>query len=108
MQELINKANVLMEALPYLKRFAGKTIVIKYGGHAMADERLKESFAKDVILLEAFGDHQVANVSTEVLARTIGAAVTEPALAPGRSTARASSPIPGTMRLIRTAPSTMR
>lgn len=55
MQELINKAKVLMEALPYLKRFAGKTVVIKYGGHAMADDRLKESFAKDVILLKYIG-----------------------------------------------------
>ncbi len=55
MQELINKANVLMEALPYIKRFANKTVVIKYGGHAMADERLKESFAKDVILLKYIG-----------------------------------------------------
>jgi acetylglutamate kinase len=55
MQELINKAGVLMEALPYIKRFAGKTVVIKYGGHAMADEKLKESFAKDVILLKYIG-----------------------------------------------------
>jgi acetylglutamate kinase len=55
MQELIDKAKVLMEALPYIKRFANKTIVIKYGGHAMADERLKESFAKDVILLKYIG-----------------------------------------------------
>jgi acetylglutamate kinase len=55
MQELIDKAKVLMEALPYIKRFANKTIVIKYGGHAMSDERLKESFAKDVILLKYIG-----------------------------------------------------
>ena len=55
MQDLINKANVLMEALPYLKRFAGTTIVIKYGGHAMADEKLKESFARDVVLLKYIG-----------------------------------------------------
>ncbi len=55
MQELINKAKVLMEALPYIKRFSNKTIVIKYGGHAMSDERLKESFAKDVILLKYIG-----------------------------------------------------
>lgn len=55
MQDLINKANVLMEALPYLKRFAGTTIVIKYGGHAMADEQLKESFARDVVLLKYIG-----------------------------------------------------
>jgi hypothetical protein len=43
--------------------------------------------AKTVLLVESFGDHQVANVSTEVLARTIGATVTDPALAPGRSSA---------------------
>ena len=55
MQKLIEKANVLMEALPYIKRFANKTVVIKYGGHAMADENLKESFAKDVILLKYIG-----------------------------------------------------
>ncbi len=55
MQDLINKANILMEALPYLKRFAGTTIVIKYGGHAMADEKLKESFARDVVLLKYIG-----------------------------------------------------
>jgi acetylglutamate kinase len=55
MQELIDKAKVLMEALPYIKRFANKTIVIKYGGHAMSDERLKESFAKDVTLLKYIG-----------------------------------------------------
>jgi acetylglutamate kinase len=59
MQELINKANVLMEALPYIKRFAGKTVVIKYGGHAMADEVLKESFALDVILLKSLGINPV-------------------------------------------------
>jgi len=55
MQKLIEKANVLMEALPYIKRFANKTVVIKYGGHAMADDNLKESFAKDVILLKYIG-----------------------------------------------------
>ncbi|MBE0598651.1 MAG: acetylglutamate kinase [Desulfuromonadales bacterium] len=55
MQELINKAKVLMEALPYIKRFANKTIVIKYGGHAMADEQLKESFAQDIVLLKYIG-----------------------------------------------------
>lgn len=55
MQELINKAKVLMEALPYIKRFSNTTIVIKYGGHAMADERLKESFAQDVVLLKYIG-----------------------------------------------------
>ncbi len=55
MKEFIDKANTLMEALPYIRRFSGKTIVIKYGGHAMADEALKESFALDVILLRSLG-----------------------------------------------------
>jgi acetylglutamate kinase len=55
MQELINKAKVLMEALPYIKRFADKTIVIKYGGNAMVEERLKEGFARDIILMKYIG-----------------------------------------------------
>ncbi len=55
MQELINKANVLMEALPWIKNFYGKTIVIKYGGNAMVDEKLKEGFARDVILMKYIG-----------------------------------------------------
>src|SRR5512137_2460088 len=59
MQKLIEKANTLMEALPYIKRFSGKTIVIKYGGHAMADEALKKSFALDVILLKSLGINPV-------------------------------------------------
>lgn len=59
MQHLIEKANTLMEALPYIRRFSGKTIVIKYGGHAMADEALKKSFALDVILLKSLGINTV-------------------------------------------------
>ena len=59
MQKLIEKANTLMEALPYIRRFSGKTIVIKYGGHAMADEKLKESFALDIILLKSLGINTV-------------------------------------------------
>jgi len=55
MEELIAKANVLMEALPWIKRFYGKTIVIKYGGNAMVEEQLKESFARDVILMKYIG-----------------------------------------------------
>ena len=55
MKQLIEKANTLMEALPYIRRFAGKTFVIKYGGHAMSDDKLKESFALDVILLKSLG-----------------------------------------------------
>ncbi len=59
MQKLIEKATTLLEALPYIKRFSGKTIVIKYGGHAMADESLKKSFALDVILLKYIGINPV-------------------------------------------------
>jgi acetylglutamate kinase len=59
MKHLIEKANTLMEALPYIRRFSGKTFVIKYGGHAMADEKLKESFALDVVLLKSLGINTV-------------------------------------------------
>ena len=55
MDELIKKANVLVEALPYIRAFAGKTIVIKYGGKAMTDPALKEGFATDVVLLKYVG-----------------------------------------------------
>jgi acetylglutamate kinase len=59
MQHLIEKASTLMEALPYIRRFSGKTIVIKYGGHAMAEEKLRKSFALDVILLKYIGINTV-------------------------------------------------
>src|SRR4029077_12781839 len=49
------KAKVLAEALPYIRRFHGKTIVVKYGGNAMTDEKLKHSFARDVVLLKLVG-----------------------------------------------------
>ena len=49
------KAEILSEALPYIRRFHGKTIVIKYGGNAMTDDRLKRSFAHDVVLLKLVG-----------------------------------------------------
>ena len=42
-------AEVLTEALPYIRKFSGKTIVIKYGGNAMSDEELKSGFARDVV-----------------------------------------------------------
>jgi len=48
-------ARVLTEALPYIKRFSGKTMVIKYGGNAMVDERLKNDFARDVVLMKLVG-----------------------------------------------------
>lgn len=55
MDQALQKASVLMEALPYIKKFYGKTIVIKYGGHAMVDETLKETFAKDIVLMKYIG-----------------------------------------------------
>ena len=48
-------AEVLTEALPYIKRFRGKLIVIKYGGNAMSDETLKAGFARDVVLMKLVG-----------------------------------------------------
>jgi acetylglutamate kinase len=51
----IDKAAILAEALPYIRSFNGKTIVIKYGGNAMTDDKLKEDFAKDVVLLKLVG-----------------------------------------------------
>ncbi|NRB38415.1 MAG: acetylglutamate kinase [Pseudomonadales bacterium] len=48
-------ANVLTEALPYIQQFAGKTIVVKYGGNAMTDEKLKRSFAKNIVLMKTVG-----------------------------------------------------
>lgn len=55
----IEKAKVLIEALPYMQEFQGRTIVIKYGGHAMVDEGLKRQFALDVILLKQIGINPV-------------------------------------------------
>ncbi len=55
MKELIDKANILMEALPWIKNFYGKTIVIKYGGNAMVEEHLKQGFARDIILMRYIG-----------------------------------------------------
>ena len=59
MKRLIEKANVLIEALPYIRQFYQKTIVIKYGGSAMVDERLKRSFAQDIVLLKYVGINPV-------------------------------------------------
>jgi len=53
------KARILSEALPYIQRFHGKTLVIKYGGNAMIDEKLKHSFARDVVLLKLVGMNPV-------------------------------------------------
>jgi len=54
-----DKAKILSEALPYIKKFFDRTIVIKYGGNAMVDENLKQSFAKDVVLLKLVGMNPV-------------------------------------------------
>jgi acetylglutamate kinase len=54
-QDLVAKAEVLLDALPYIRRFANKTVVVKYGGHAMIDEALKDSFAQDIVLLKFVG-----------------------------------------------------
>ena len=59
MESFISKAEILMEALPYIRRFYGKTFVIKYGGSAMTDEELKTSFARDVVLLKYVGINPV-------------------------------------------------
>jgi acetylglutamate kinase len=50
-----HKARILAEALPYIQRFHGRTIVVKYGGNAMTDDKLKEGFARDVVLLKLVG-----------------------------------------------------
>jgi len=54
-----DKAKILSEALPYIKKFFDKTIVVKYGGNAMVDDNLKQSFAKDVVLLKLVGMNPV-------------------------------------------------
>ncbi len=55
MKELIDKAGVLIEALPYIRSFYGKTFVVKYGGAAQTDEGLKRAFAEDVVLMNFIG-----------------------------------------------------
>jgi acetylglutamate kinase len=55
----LNVAQVLTEALPYIQRFTGKTIVIKYGGNAMVDKQLQDSFARDIVLLKLVGANPV-------------------------------------------------
>ena len=56
---MLAKAETLTEALPYLQRYAGRTFVVKYGGHAMGDPELARSFAEDVVLLKAVGINPV-------------------------------------------------
>jgi len=59
MEKLIDKAKVLIEALPYIRRFYNKTIVIKYGGSSMEEEEVRRSFALDVVLLKYIGINPV-------------------------------------------------
>ena len=56
---MLAKAETLVEALPYLQRYAGRTFVVKYGGHAMGDPELARDFAEDVVLLKAVGINPV-------------------------------------------------
>lgn len=58
-EESVERASVLLEALPYIKRFYNKTIVIKYGGHAMVDDSLKDLFAQDLVMMKYIGLHPV-------------------------------------------------
>ncbi|MBN1548104.1 MAG: acetylglutamate kinase [Syntrophaceae bacterium] len=55
----MERADILLEALPYIRRFYNKTIVVKYGGHAMVDKMLKDSFARDLVLMKYIGIHPV-------------------------------------------------
>lgn len=59
MNDVANKVATLMEAMPYLKKYAGKVIVIKYGGNAMTDPKLQRAFARDVVLLKLVGMNPV-------------------------------------------------
>lgn len=56
---MVDKARILVEALPYIRRFYQKTVVIKYGGHAMVADELKEDFAQDIVLMKYIGIHPV-------------------------------------------------
>ena len=55
----VQQAHTLIEALPYIQLFSNKTVVVKYGGHAMVDEALRDSFARDIVLLQCVGMHPV-------------------------------------------------
>jgi acetylglutamate kinase len=55
MKTSMERAEILVEALPYIRRFYNRTIVIKYGGHAMVDDELKDNFARDVVLMKYIG-----------------------------------------------------
>lgn len=59
MKTSMERADILVEALPYIRRFYNKTVVIKYGGHAMVDEELKNNFARDLVLMKYIGINAV-------------------------------------------------
>jgi len=59
MKDAVEKAGILIEALPYIRKFYGKTVVIKYGGHAMVNDDLKQAVIKDVILMKLIGINPV-------------------------------------------------
>jgi acetylglutamate kinase len=59
MKTSMERADILVEALPYIRRFYNKTVVIKYGGHAMVDEELKSNFARDLVLMKYVGINAV-------------------------------------------------
>ena len=59
MKKFIHKAEILLEALPFIKNFHGKTVVIKYGGSAMVSEKLKDGFAQDIIMMKYTGINPV-------------------------------------------------
>jgi len=59
MEISMEKADILLESLPYIRRFYNKIIVVKYGGHAMVDEALKDGFARDMVLMKYIGIHPV-------------------------------------------------
>ena len=59
MKKLIRKAEILLEALPFIKNFYGKTFVIKYGGNAMVSEKLKDNFALDIVMMKYIGINPV-------------------------------------------------
>lgn len=74
MKEYIEKANILSEALPYFRKFYGKTVVIKYGGSAMEDDGIREKTASDIVLMKYVGMNPVVvhgggKAITEVMAR---------------------------------------
>ena len=65
MQDLLQKASVLNEALPYIRKFSGKTIVVKYGGSAMVEHELKKNVIRDVALLKPRSSCTVAEKKSQ-------------------------------------------